>query len=154
MIADYTIEKLTAMRETDMLLHSGPPSMPSSSRKRQASFDTDGVGTSQHQPKKAKSQSQGSKPPGDDASSKRQYCYGCGWRMKRINGRYRCTRTPDRGCQDDPRRNQLYCPFEISFTGKKWIAAGFKHGIPKDPSITLENAATKRAEKFGSSKVG
>ena len=152
MISDDTINKLVAMRETDMLLHSGPSSSSSSSRKRQAFFDTEG--TSQHQPKKAKSQSQGSKPPGDDASSKRQYCYGCGWRMKRINGRYRCTRTPDRGCQDDPRQNQLYCPFEISFTGKKWIAAGFKHGIPKDPSITLENAATKRAEKFGSSKSG
>ena len=76
-------------------------------------------------------------------------CYGCGYSMgkEKGTGRLICIRkTPgsdDIGCHKDKRRNtEKGVEFLSSSVGKQWASLGF-NSIPKDPSITLDNAAAR-----------
>ena len=77
-------------------------------------------------------------------------CKGCGWML--ASGATMCNRTA-RGCLDDPRRNQTDLPWHLSPVGKAWMAHGYTRGFPKPLTVTLENAAAKRAEHLGKSML-
>ena len=72
-------------------------------------------------------------------------CRGCGWNLKKSEqGKYRCPRNGNDGCGKDTRRNNSGAPWDQSEVGKKWKSMGYPGGLPKDETITLQNAEERK----------
>ena len=91
--------------------------------------------------KKSKKSPSSSNQSATHEKADKPICRGCGWtmRQKDKSGPYRCSRYNFKGCKDDPRRNNTKKSWAESDVGKKWSKFSNK-GLPKDSSVTLENA--------------
>ena len=76
-------------------------------------------------------------------------CKMCGWNKSfnpDTNKALPCKReTP---CHMDPRRNKTDQEWDYSPVGKKWKELNYGRGLPKDESITLDNAEARRNQKI------
>ena len=87
-------------------------------------------------------------------------CRGCGWTTKsntrpgvisKTPAEYRCRRGEFKeGCGSDPRHNSSTQEWKESEVGKMWAAAGYE-SLPKDTTITLQNAKERRYDAKASS---
>ena len=99
-------------------------------------------------PKPTKSNNSSTQP------SFKKRCRGCGWNLKKSEqGKYRCPRNGNDGCGQDPRRNNSGAPWDQSEVGKKWTSMGYPGGLPKDETITLQNAEERKKSFTGGESV-
>ena len=86
--------------------------------------------------------------------SAKKRCRGCGWNLKKSEqGKYRCPRNGNDGCGKDPRRNNSGAPWDQSEVGEKWTSKGYPGGLPKDKTITLQNAEERKKSFPGGRSV-
>ena len=72
---------------------------------------------------------------------------------KSEQGKYRCPRNGNDGCGKDSRRNNSGAPWDQSEVGKKWTSMGYPGGLPKDETITLQNAEERKRSFTGGKSV-
>jgi len=145
--------QITSFKDTFILHREGSSTHEHSKKKAKSAHSS--TASAAGQPRSKDSNKRTTSPSGRQSSKKPKSaeavkCYGCGYSLSKdkTTGKLSCNREvkgySDRGCRNDPRHSkERGTAFMESQVGKQWVALGY-HSIPKDPSITLQNAKSRK----------